>query len=316
MRRWEGIVEGYLKECEVKGLSQATLKSRARELERWGVWCKRKRPRPNLEEIDSEMVMGYIKSRTVCHSKATVYGVISHMRGAGDYFVRQGYWRQNPLRWIHGPKLDWRSRLPKRVEKGQMEKIWLQAAKLRSQYQRYLWLTVLGLLYGTGMRRGELERLEVANWNRERGTLRIDGRKTGQEREVPVPETVWSCLESYLPQRHNVLERCRRQEEKALLITQGGGRLKGERVGVMIHRLARRAEVPLVTVHQFRHTCASDLLESGTSLPEVQGILGHACIQSTCRYIHIAAPERKAAMALHPINSILGAASEQEAVNG
>jgi integrase/recombinase XerC len=71
-----------------------------------------------------------------------------------------------------------------------------------------------------------------------------------------------------------------------------------------------------VTVHQLRHTCASDLLENGTSLPEVQGILGHACIQSTCRYIHIAGPERKAAMALHPINSILGPDTSQEVING
>jgi len=42
----------------------------------------------------------------------------------------------------------------------------------------------------------------------------------------------------------------------------------------MVHRLARRAQVPLVSLHQFRHTCASDLLEHGASLPEVQSLLG------------------------------------------
>lgn len=40
------------------------------------------------------------------------------------------------------------------------------------------------MLYGTGLRRGELIRLDVADWNREDGTLLIDGQKTGGERRV------------------------------------------------------------------------------------------------------------------------------------
>ena len=51
----------------------------------------------------------------------------------------------------------------------------------------------------------------------------------------------------------------------------------------MIHSLAERAGVPLVSIHQFRHTCASDLIESGVSLPNVQKILGHAVITTRSR---------------------------------
>ena len=67
-------------------------------------------------------------------------------------------------------------------------------------------MTVLALLYGTGLRRGELERLNVEAFDRIEGTLRIDGRKTGRERCVPLPEMVRRCLEAYLPHRHNQLE--------------------------------------------------------------------------------------------------------------
>jgi site-specific recombinase XerD len=58
-------------------------------------------------------------------------------------------------------------------------------------------------------------------------------------------------------------------------------------------------------VHQFRHSCASDLLEAGVSLAEVQRILGHQVISTTVRYTHIADPQRSAAIALHPINDWL-----------
>src|SRR5260221_295275 len=65
------------------------------------------------------------------------------------------------------------------------------------------------------------------------------------------------------------------------------------------------ASAPLVTVHQFRHSCASDLLEAGVHLAEVQRILGHQGIATTVRYAHIADPARRAAIARHPVNDFL-----------
>ena len=73
----------------------------------------------------------------------------------------------------------------------------------------------------------------------------------------------------------------------------------------LVHRLDREAQVPLVSLHQFRHTCASDLLEGGVSLPEVQRMLGHASVQTPCRYLQVADPERAKAMQRHPINDLL-----------
>ncbi|MFC1461354.1 tyrosine-type recombinase/integrase, partial [Verrucomicrobiota bacterium] len=143
---------------------------------------------------------------------------------------------------------------------------------------------LLAILYGTGLRRGELGRLNVADWDRENGILKIDGRKTGRERHVPVGAGVWRCIEAYLPHRHNLLEKQGCLEEDALFINQLGERVKAENIGKLVHDLSKSAGVPLVTLHQFRHSCASDLLESGVHLPEVQKILGHAAIESTIRY--------------------------------
>lgn len=308
MRRWDRLVEGYLEEYRARGVSAATVAYTAGRLAQWGVWLKARRPRPVLERIDADLLVRYVQSRGHFRSKATVYGLVSTMRGFGDYLVREGIWGENPLRWMRGPKVSPYSRLPGRIGRAQMQALWAEAARRRGRFSRHLWLAVLALLYGTGLRRGELARLRVADFDRESGLLRIDGRKTGQERCVPVPELVWRCLEAYWPERHNRLECTQRLGERALLISQRGLPLSAQAISNGLHALARRAGVRLVSVHQFRHSCASELLEAGVHVAQVQQILGHRSIATTVRYTHIADPQRRAAIARHPINEWLGAA--------
>lgn len=84
-----------------------------------------------------------------------------------------------------------------------------------------------------------------------------------------------------------------------------GRPLSGSAISNGVHDIATAAQVPLHSLHQFRHSCASDLLEAGVHLAEVQRILGHAVISTSVRYVHIADPQRSAATALHPINDWL-----------
>jgi site-specific recombinase XerD len=203
--------------------------------------------------------------------------------------------------------LDPRGRLPRRIGADHLKKIWEATTRNRTSYQQQLALAVLALLYGTGLRRGELERLDVTNWKREENVLLIDGRKSGQERSVPVNEGIWRCLEAYLPLRQNLLAQRGVNGEPALLLNREGRRMSAQSLGLLVHRLARTAAVPLVSLHQFRHTCASDLLESGVSLPEVQQLLGHASVSTTTRYLQIADVERVRAIKRHPLNDYLGA---------
>ena len=121
----------------------------------------------------------------------------------------------------------------------------------QGEYSRKLWVTVLALLYGTGLRRGELERLDIAAFDRSQATLRIDGRKSGRERCVPVSDLVYRCLEGYLPARHNQFERTRRLASPALLVSRRGERLSGQAISNGVHALARRAGVPLASGTSF-----------------------------------------------------------------
>jgi site-specific recombinase XerD len=305
MRRWDRFLDAYLEGYRARGLAEETVRHTERILTDWGQWLKRRRPRPVLERIDAPLLVRYLKSRSAFRAKATVYGTLSTMRGMGDYLVHEGVWQVNPLRWMRGPKVTPYSRLPQRLETEQLQALWRCAAASRGEFSRHLWVTVLALLYGTGLRRGELERLDVGSFDRLEQTLRIDGRKTGRERCVPVPALVGRCIEVYLPQRHNRLERTGALGQTALLVTRAGQRLSAEAVSQGVHRMARRAGVTFRSLHQFRHSCASDLLEAGVHLAEVQRILGHQVIATTVRYTHIADPQRRAAIAVHPLNDWL-----------
>ena len=121
MRRWDRLLDSYLEEYPARGISPQSVAYTEARLNRWGRWLKGRRPRIANERIDPEMITRYIASCSSFRAKATVYATLSSMRGFGDYLVRQGLWKINPLRWMKGPKVTPYSRLPKRIDHTHME---------------------------------------------------------------------------------------------------------------------------------------------------------------------------------------------------
>lgn len=305
MRRWDGLVEGYTRECEIRGLAAVTVDQRRRELDKAGAWLKRRRPKVNLEYMEADLLIRYFRDRGTFRSRALIAGVVSILRGMGEYLVGQGIWTKNPMRWIRGPKMDSYKTLPRRIGKADMQRIWQEAEKSTPLSIRAVNLCVLAVIYGTGLRRGELERLDLVDWDRENGLLTVDGQKTGQERKLPVGSGVWRCVEAYLSVRQNRLESAHRVDEPAFLIDRFGNRMSAEAISRVVRRCSRAAGIPFVSLHQFRHSCASDLLESGVKMPDVKAMLGHAALATTMRYLHISGNERAEAIKKHPINDFL-----------
>ena len=307
MRRWDKLVDQYVNEYSARGVSKGSIESVRRDMTKWGDWLKRRRPRPTIECIDFDLITKFIASRTTFKSKSTTYSIISRMRGMGEFLCRNGYWKSNPLRWIKGPKVELRSHLPKRIKNQSMQKLWQTASAISNPYRRSLSICMLSILYGTALRREQLTLLNMESWQPTEGTLILDPQKTGFENKVVVPELTGQCIESYLLARHNHLEKLGIYDQDALLVDIQGRRLSKQAVSGRVSRIIKRAGIKeKITLHQFRHTCASDLLESGASLAEVKRILGHRHISTTVRYLHITDPQKTEAVKCHPINTILG----------
>jgi len=281
MRRWDSLVEKFIHSLEARELSEGFVYQNLCELQRFGCWLKRRKPRPDISEVEYSHITAYLEARSRFKAKATICSVLTVLRGMGNFLVDEKVWDVNPVRWLKGAKLEVRAKLPRRISRKHIEALLQQASQSHVHYYRYLWCALLAVLYSTGLRRGELERLDLSDWNSQESALHIDGRKTGVERVVPVSEAAWQCVEAYLPYRQVVLEKTGNMSESALFINKHGKRVSGSGIGASLLSLAKKAKVPLVTLHQFRHTCASDLIESGIKLPIVQKFLGHAHFVST-----------------------------------
>ena len=123
MKRWDGLADGFMEVYSARGLASGTIEAMRREWDGWGCWLKARRPRPKLEEISHEPIIQYISHRSSFRAKSTLHCMISRMRLIGNFLVESGIWRDNPLQWMKGPRLDRRHRLPRRIDDASLERL-------------------------------------------------------------------------------------------------------------------------------------------------------------------------------------------------
>lgn len=67
---------------------------------------------------------------------------------------------------------------------------------MKDKYLQELRILILSILFSTGLPRGELVRSTVKSWNKDKGYLKIEGKKNGVERNIQLPEFTERCLEN------------------------------------------------------------------------------------------------------------------------
>ena len=142
-------------------------------------------------------------------------------------------------------------------------------------------LTILELLFSTGLRVSELCSLNVDDIDLKKDEFSIRG-KGGKIRLVFLSDTAKSTLETYLKKRKDM--------EEPLFINAGSRvtRLTPRSIQRLIKYYATKAGITKkVTPHVVRHSFATDLLQNGADIRSVQALLGHASITTTQIYTHV-----------------------------
>ncbi|MGZ8651364.1 MAG: tyrosine-type recombinase/integrase, partial [Actinomycetota bacterium] len=143
---------------------------------------------------------------------------------------------------------------------------------------------VLELLYGSGLRVGEVEGLTCAQVDLDRGRGLVRG-KGDKEREVPMSEYAIDSLDAYLSAGRPTMAG---EDRMSLFFNRKGKPFSGRDIRAMVEQYAGRL-LPgrRVTPHTLRHSFATHLLEGGADIRVVQELLGHASVATTQRYTHV-----------------------------
>lgn len=141
---------------------------------------------------------------------------------------------------------------------------------------------VLELLYGSGLRVGELCALGADDVDLARRTVRVWG-KGAKQRQVPLSEPAAEAVRAWLPLRPALAAATSPAAEQVLFLNRRGNPLTPRDVRRLLDRRAPSPTHP----HALRHSFATHLLDHGADLRAVQELLGHADLATTQRYTHV-----------------------------
>lgn len=160
--------------------------------------------------------------------------------------------------------------------------------KLFKAPQRLKQRVLLGLIYSAGLRVSEVCKLKLTDIDYERKQLHIRQSKNNKSRYVVLSDYISIGLKQYI------------QGAKPSVFL-FNGRYKGDALGhsavQQSFRLAmQKAGIQKeACVHTLRHSFATHLLEQGVDIVTIKEQLGHAHIQTTMMYLHVARVHRSLA---------------------
>lgn len=148
---------------------------------------------------------------------------------------------------------------------------------------------VLLMLYGLGLRIGELVSLRVENIEEE--WVRIEG-KGGKQRQLPLPLPLQTALQKYKQS----------SRPKCFLFEKEGVPMNSAQLRYLVQKAFKRCGIK-ATPHQLRHSFATHLLQEGARIADVSKLLGHTTLATTQAYTKLAnSTKLEHYMRAHPLS--------------
>jgi integrase/recombinase XerC len=141
-------------------------------------------------------------------------------------------------------------------------------------------------MYSAGLRVSELVGLNLPDWDRSSGIVRVLG-KGRKERLAPIGSYASKALDQWLEVRQSD-PRAPEKQRSAMFLNRFGRRLTTRSIGRLLENHITTAGLSQQTTpHTLRHTFATHLLDGGADLRSVQELLGHKSLTTTQIYTHV-----------------------------
>ena len=311
MSRYVVLYCGWL---AIQHYSALTVRGRRKALQTFVAWANersltepREITKPILERFQHHLCF-YRKANGKTLALTSQMNLLTAVKGFFKWAARENHILYNPASELDLPKQP--HQLPRTILSVEDVAAILNEADTANLYglrDR----AMLELLYSTGMRRMELEKLTRCDVDFNRGVVFIREGKGRRDRVVPLGARACAWLEKYLL---DVRPELVITEIDALFVTDFGDPVSGHYVGTRMKRYMALAGIARPgAAHLLRHACATHMLENGADIRYIQALLGHANLNTTEIYTHVSIDKLKAIhAATHPARlSGLGKAQAQ-----
>lgn len=223
-----------------------------------------------IDEITTEILRNYLADYK-SNSKAGMVTIDNIRRTLSSFFTwleNEDYIVKSPVRRIH--KVKTTRRVKETLTDENLEKLRDTCSNVRD-------LAILELLISTGMRVGEITRLNISDMNFQERSCVVLG-KGNSEREVYFSAKSKMYIKKYLETRTD------NNEALFISLIKPYNRLGISGIEILIRNLGKEANINKVHPHKFRRTMATMAIDKGMTIEQVQKLLGHIKIDTTMEY--------------------------------
>lgn len=223
-----------------------------------------------IKEIQTEEIRKYLadyKENAKCNA-VTIDNLRRVLSSFFSWLEDENYIIKSPVRRIHKVKTP--IIIKDTLTDENLEKLRDTSSCIRD-------LVLIEMLYSTGIRVGELIKLNISDINFEDRSCKVFG-KGNKQREVYFDARTKIHLKQYI----NI----RRDENEALFVSKNKPhqRLSIAGIELIIRKLGLETEIDRVHPHKFRRTLATMAIDKGMPVEQVQRLLGHVKIETTMHY--------------------------------
>lgn len=224
----------------------------------------------SVRKVTTSDIRGYLaeyQSQSEC-SKITIDNIRRNISSFFTWLEEEDYIIKSPMRRIH--KIKTAKVIKEVISDEEIEKMRDKCDNLRD-------LAIIDLLYSTGIRVGELVKLNINDINFEERECIVFG-KGDKERKVYFDARAKIHLQGYINDRSD--------NNPALFVTLDAphDRLKISGVEIRLRRLGKDLGINKIHPHKFRRTMATRAIDKGMPIEQVQRLLGHSQIDTTMHY--------------------------------
>lgn len=262
------LVKEFLLTKKIEGCTNTTIRFYHDNLVRLIDWTPK-----DLKDLTTKDIRSYLYYYQETHDvkESTLDGIRLVLSSFYRFLEDEEYILRNPVRRIHKIKHEQIVRLPFTDE--ELEIIRNGARSIRD-------LTIIDLLYSTGMRISEMTALDIKDVNFTKREIIVYG-KGRRERAVWFNARTKVELLKYLETRTD--------DNPALFVHMRypHDRLSKSGIRHMLKEIEDRTGVENIHPHRFRRTLATNLLAKGMTIEQVQQVLGHKKIETTLLYANV-----------------------------